>query len=333
MFISGRKIVGVGIENDAAGGAYSGLTLSNGNFNFPVIPDSITCSPEFAMAQTMYATGNFDEYQEIIGKQTGKIGFDCWFQPSTNAASGVSLATPAAWMRNLRCAGFSATATASGYVLDFMPHNNTAVTATVMCCEVEEGPTSSAVQLAYKLTGAMTTLKIAMDSIGERVKFSFEYEGSMTIADLAAANSYLPALADTSIANGVLASTLTAYGAATDPDKISIDLGIKLGRIVSPAKATGIKGVNITGLENPNMTIDPYLKAIGTDAFYTKWLASTTGAYSMTVGNNMAISAPAIQIKDGYKGGDRDGNTINPIVLGLKHSAGSAILRVLQGTA
>jgi len=329
MFIDGRKIIGVTSEESQSGN-YSGATLSSGDFNFPVIPSSIKASPEFAMAQTMYATGHFDEYEEIIGKQTGKIGFDCWLQPSTNATSGTSLAVAPAWAKNLLYCGFSASATTSGYVWDFVPHNKTNKTATVICCEMEEGAIQSGVQLAYKLTGAMSTIKLAMDAIGERIKVSFEYEGSMTIYDIAAASSFLPALTDTSLAPGVLSSTLTAYGAATDPDKLTIDLGVKLARIVSPAKATGIKGVNIVGCDNPNISIDPYLKAIGTDAFYTKWLASTTGIYSMTAGN-LTLSAPAVQIKDGYKGGNRDGNTINPIVLGMKHASSGAIFRILQG--
>ena len=102
MFIDGRKIVGVATDANA----YSATTLSSGHFNFPVVPGSIKCSPEFAMAKTAYATGNFDEYQEITGKQSGKIGFQCYLQPRSNAASGSSLATPAAWMRNLKHCGF-----------------------------------------------------------------------------------------------------------------------------------------------------------------------------------------------------------------------------------
>ena len=322
--ILGKRTIGHVLEATP----YSAVTLSAGDFDFR--PYNITTSPEIEMAERFYATSNFDRYESIAGKRMGTIGFSFDLAPYT-INSGASAATAPNWGRILESGGLLATAqTATGYTWDTSVHN-TNKTATILMQDIEEGNPASAVGLGVTLSGAMCTLKLVLEAVGKPVRADVEFKGRISIADIAAGAVKIPTGQSTVKSPGVLSSTITAFGSAVDIDSMELDFGNVLATIPAPAEAGGYLGVNITDV-NPNMTLDPSLKRdTAGDGFWTKWTNETTGAFSMTIGGNITLSLPAIQINDAYKTADRDGNITNPITLNGTRHASLPVVRLLQG--
>jgi len=327
QFNKKRAVLGVLAESTP----YTAATLSAGHFNVPFNKD-ITVSPEIEMAEQEYANGTFDRHTAIPGKRMGTIEASYPLTPVSTTTSGASLAAAPNWAKCWESAGMLGTIhTSIGYTLDTSV-NNTRKPHTVEYQIFDEGNPLSVAGIRIQLVGAMATLKIMIDALGKPIQAVQSWRGRLAISDIAAGSCKIPSGFSTVIAPGVCSSTITVAAAAVDFSAFEIDMGIQLSDMPDPARAECWLGCNVTDM-NPVIRMAPSMKLIATDSYWTKWLAQTTGALALTYGvnSNMHLSAPAIQINEGYKTEDIDNNLRNPVAFYCRYNASLPAFRFLQG--
>lgn len=319
MFFSQKKVVGLKIEYTA----YDVETLDVGDFDFRAY--NITYTPTIAEIKRKYATCDYDSFTSVMGKQSGTVGFHVDMAPHPN---GAQLAPE--WGKILQSCGYKITVFGSTGV-SYVPHADySTVTATIEVRETDEGTTPTQVRLLY--AGCVGNVNFILDEIGNPLRAEFEFTGRLeAIDDIAFGNKICPTGFDQSEPAGVLASTITAFGEAQALDKVAINTGNQVELVTAPEKSQGVKGAAIVNRES-TMQIDPYLEKIATSDHYSRWSGATSGAYSMTVGADITVSAPAIQITKAYGGADRSGITVNTLDMILTRNAGNDSLEILQGS-
>ena len=103
---------------------------------------------------------------------------------------------------------------------------------------------------------------------------------------------------------------------------------------VDPCQTTGLKGFYRAGFE-PQLTINPTMKQLATEAGYTEWLAATLRAMDVTAvsadGPNIKLSSPKAQ-RITHAPGDRNGARLSEWVFLLTKDSGNDVFEILQGS-
>lgn len=316
MFLTNKRMISMKLESTP----YTANDASSADANFRA--DSVTYTPAIAETVRKYATGDFASYASVMGKREMKIGF------SMDMAQGTDLTTAPEWEKPLMACGFKKTVYAGGLAYDLCS-TNPAAPVSILVPELNTDTTEG---LYVRASGCMGSVKLALAKIGDPLKMSFEFSG--VFQGITDGTNFIHGTFQQTTPNAVLSSTITAFAETLDTEKVDIDVGNKVEQVVDPSKAAGIRGYVITGRE-PKLVVDPYLASIATRGILARWQNGTQGAFSMTVGSNLTISAPDIQITKAFEGGDRNGIVVNTLNCRLNRTNDStdAELRILQGVA
>lgn len=319
-FITRLRTLGGKIE----GTPYTAETLAGADYDARLY--NIKCSPDIEEIIRSYATGDYARFVSVMGKRSGSISF------SFDLAWSGTNATAPEYGKYLKGCGMAETVHGSTGVSYKPSATKNAVPLTLEMVEYDEG--SSPVQVVTKLGGCMGNAKIIMDSVGKPIRVDCEFKGALiSITDRAYASRITPSGFDQTNPDAVLSSTLTLFGEVQDCDKITIDLGNQVELAVDPADASGFDGARIVD-RNTSMVIDPYLDTIAGRGNYARWTGSTTGAFSMTVGSHLTMSAPSVQITKGYTNDERNGYNVNTLTCTLTRTDDDTEdnFEILQGT-
>jgi hypothetical protein len=296
IFLSNKKLIGMKLEDTP----YTGETLTSTDFVQRC--SEVKYTPAIAETVRRYATGDFGAHASIMGKQTIDVAFTM-----DMAWSGATSVAPE-WALPLKACSFGESGTSTKiYTL-----NSTSTSAPITIWILETN-TDSTKQLAIKATGCMGDVKFSLGKIGDPLKMQFSFKGVFAgLADLTTSSLISHGTFTTTTPDAVLASTITAFTEVLDTEKVDISVGNKVEMVVDPSNSAGVKGCVVAD-RDPKIALDPLLDTLASRAIYTRWLANTTGAFSMTVGSHLTISVPKIQITKGYDGSDRNGQTVNSL--------------------
>jgi len=320
MLLPNMMTIGAKLEATA----YTAETLVAADYDFQA--DGIQYGHEMNEYKRKYATGTLSQDISIIGKQSGSVSF------YVDLAGMTSVNTAGPYSKLLQACGAKETVISTTGVKWEPSSELTQKPITIEIVERSEGATP--VQLVITLAGCMGNCKLVLNQVGEPVRMEFEFKGRLqSIADRAFASIIVPALVTTATTARVLSATLTHGGVAQDIDKMTLDFGNDVQPIVDPSNATGIKGFQIVG-RDPTLELDPSMKLLATEAWYTQWKASTTGAFSCAFSATplLTISAPKAQyIENGPE--ERNNYRVLKKKFGLKKNtaAGEDEWKLLQG--
>jgi hypothetical protein len=172
--------------------------------------------------------------------------------------------------------------------------------------ERDEGTSPS--QLIIKAHGCMGNAKLVCDEVGKPMRIDFDFKGVLTsITDRAYASILTPTGWDTPQPEAILGATTTIFAENMKFGKVAFDLGNDVQGWTDPSKAQGLEGYRIAD-RNPSLEIDPDMYLVATSGMEARQRLNTTGALALYAGNHILISAPAAQIVDSYKPGEREGH-------------------------
>ena len=319
MFLPVNRTVGLALESSAYTSPQSDLAA--GDFDFK--PYNVKYSTEIEEHKRQYALGNMSALSSIMGKRHGTISFSVdmtWSGAVATAPEWTKLLTACGWVPNYH--------TTTG--ISFNPSSLwTASPCVVEALETAEGQGTT--QLAIQLRGAMGKVKFVLESVGKPLRMDFEFTGPIqTIEDRAANVVRRPASYDTTVPAAVLGAAITLFGEALDLDKITIEGGEEVSLMPDPSYAEGYSGAHITKRE-PKGTFDPYLASIASRDYWSRVTGGTTGALSISIGSNLVLTAPAVQIVKGFDGGERNGASVNTLECIFCGSSGDDEIEILQG--
>lgn len=321
-FIGQKRTLGFKLEAvaESGSGAYTPQSLAQGDYNVKVF--NISYTPEIEATARKYASGDYSAFSSIMGKQMMTVSF------SAHMAWSGANTTPPEWGKMLKASAYSETVLADGvrYLTD---SDECGQPATIEIVEEQCG--SGLADLVLRTHGAMGNVSFVLEALGTPVRMDFEFKGVLTsIEDRASGSHITPSFTDTTDPEAVLASTLTVFGEARSVDSVNINSGNQVEMFNDPSTSYGYRGAYVVN-RDPTADLDPYLEGIATSADYSRWRDGTTGAFNMSVGDHITISAPAFQITAAYPAGDRNGFTANSISGILTRSAGDDELKILQG--
>lgn len=321
MFITGKRKMGFKPEATP----YTAETLAVGDFDTRFY--NVTYDLDIAEFKRKYATNDFAAFASVMGKRRGTITF------SIDLAKAAAVDTAPKWGDVLESCGFLETIVASTSVAYVPKASKNATPATIEVRESQVNESSGAEeQLAIVLKGCMGNPQFIMDEVGMPVRMDFEFQGVIvSITDKTGGSVITPTGFDVATPDAVLASTLTAFTEVQDLDSLNINMNNEIEITSDPANAGGLRGAYITNRE-PTMVIDPYLQLVAARDHFTRWTGNTTGAFSMTVGSNLTLSAPAIQITKAFDGADRNGVVVNTLnfLLTRKADGDSETFKILH---
>ncbi len=265
------------------------IALAAADNDIKWIPESISFEPEVEEFLQWFASGRHSQAQSTLGKR--KASFKCQAPLLLGASVGVAPklskalkacgqletvvgATSVAWTPDAtKDQGDSINVTAS---LIFVPTSGNAIMATVK--------------------GAMGNCKIVMAQGGFPFLLDFDFLGAWVgISDGSALALTSP---DTGYAPGTLGTTATMASIAQQFAKMELDFGNTIELDEDNAEATGYAAAYIAS-RKPTMSYDPKARLLAVDPVYTRLIANTEQAFSMTTAaeNSMkyTLSAPKWQ--------------------------------------
>lgn len=326
MFAAPKRKLGCKLESTP----YSAETLTGAHFDTRVY--NITYGPEIAEFKRKYATNDFASFTSVMGKQKATFGF--FFDLAPHQTGGTNVPE---WDRYFKSCGWKQTVETSGVSWAPSAEKNY-ISATFEIRESQINESSGAEeQLTLLFKGCMGNLKIVVNEIGEPMHAECEYQGAfVSITDDTGANVVTPSGFNTAAPDAVLSSTITAFTDTLDLNSVTVDPENELGLAPDPSAVHGIRGAYVVD-RGGAISFDPHLKLLADSANYTRWVAGTTGTFSMTAGSGatmMTLTAPAIQITKAYDGADRDKFTVNTITGILTRTSDSVEedVELLQGS-
>lgn len=283
-----------------------------------------TYSPEIEEYLRKLSRGDYSQDIAISGRRTSTVSFSVDPQPHATVNQA-----PMYFMLLRACGMRQTTHGATGVSL--VPHAEEDRTPiTIETVERQAGTTPK--QLLVRHYGCMGNARLVGEQIGRPVRIDFEFQGAFSgVSTRSYANLITPASFDTALPEAILSATLNLYGTTQYPGSWALDFGNQLERYDDASKPGGVDGARIVGRDS-RLEIDPDTFVTDDIDWYTDHIDNTTGQLSFVIGSNLTISAPAAQIADSYKPGDRQGHVTNQLRLGLKRSSGNDEFKILQGS-
>lgn len=322
-FLIAKRTLGFKLESPA----YTEATLAVADYNVPA--HTIAYDPEIAAVARRIARGDFSRDISVMGKRSITVTF---MVDVAAESSGATTVAPT-WFKCLQACGMLETVLAAGVKLETSA-NVTNVPATIEIIERDEGATPT--QVLIRARGCMGNAKFVLDNVGAPVRIEFEFTGVLsTIEDRAFGSILNPTAFDSPVPDAVLSATVSAFGETQQIDTITVDLGNDVQNFTDPSKAEGWQGAHVVDRE-PTIEMDPDLETLASKADFGRWTGGTTGAFLMTIGDDLQFSGPAVQFIKIYAPGDREGHVTSQKTIELKRQAinqgGNDEFKILQGT-
>lgn len=316
-FIKPKRRMAIALETT------SGTAIATADATMNIRVRDIEFDPEIESYLRAFASGRHSAASAVMGKRKATV--TCKYDMACGAAVGTA---PTARKLFLAC-GALETVTAStsvGYTPLSTNDEGSSVTATI---RIYETPTSGN-SLIYTIKGCMGNCVLSMDDLGQPLVASFTFTGAfVSIADGTASVLTSP---DTSVPPAVLGATITSAGDTLKIGKFSLDFGNEVQLDYDPSDSTGYLAAYISN-RAPKLTVDPKAELVATDAYYTRWAAGTTGAFSLATATASSIkwtvSAPVTQLLTN-KLGERNGAVIFEQEYILMESSGNDEWQILQ---
>jgi hypothetical protein len=316
--IEQKRTLGLKIETTP----YTAETLTVSDYDIQA--RDISYSPEVEMYLRKLARGDYSRDPSVPGRRKCTVSF------KVDMHRGSAAGTPPQYFDALRCCALKQVVHGSTGVSLITDANYDRVPCTIEVVERQEGAAPN--QLVTKLHGCMGNAKLVCSQTGQPIAIEFEFTGVLnTPTTRAYASMITPTAFDTAVPSAVLAATIWLYGTDQYLGQFSIDLGNVVELFTDPSKTQGYEGARVVDRQ-PILELDPDLLVTSDVDHLTNMINATTGALSVTIGQNLYISAPACQIVDTNKPGSREGHVTNQLRLELKRSAGNDELTIRQGS-
>lgn len=315
--MSQKKTMGFKIEETP----YTAETLTATDYDFSVY--DITVSPEVEMYGRKLARGEYSQDVSVAGRRR------CVVTCKVDMHSGASATTAPQYFQMLRACGLKQLSGGSGvWLLPDKEYDR--VPATIEVCDTQGG--TSPTQLVYKVKSAMGNATLTGDQVGQPARIEFTFTGVLdSISTRVNAQIITPTAFDTKLPPAVLAATVTYNGVTQSFRRFTIDLGSQVELFTDPSKAQGYDGARLVG-RLPTMELDPDLYTPADEDTFSMLTSNTTAVFSITIGENLYIIAPAAQVVDTHKQADSEGHVTNQLKLELKRSSGSDEIKIRQGS-
>lgn len=265
------------------------MTLLASHNNVKWIPDSISFDPEIEEFLMWFASGRHSMGQATMGKRKASIKCQLPLMLGASVAAAPNLG------KVLKACGQLETVTAStsvGYTPDATKDQGDGINVTMGVIFV---PTSGSAILAT-IKGALGNFKLMMSQSGYPFVLDCDFMGAWVgISDGSALALTSP---DTGYAPGTLGTTLTMASILQTISKLELDAGNTIELDEDNADSTGY-GASYISTRAPKLSYDPKARLAAVDPVYTRMVANTEQAFSMTtaIENSMkwTVSAPKAQ--------------------------------------
>lgn len=299
------------------------MTLLASHNDIKWIPDSISFDPEVEEYMNWFASGRHSLGQSTLGKRKATI--KCQAPLMLGAAAG----TAPKLGKALKACGQTETivaATSVGYTPDATKDQGDLINVTMGVLFI---PTSGSAILAT-MKGAIGGFKLMMSQSGYPFILDFEFHGAWVgISDGSALALTSP---DTGYAPGTLGTTLTMASIAQTVSKLELDAGHTLELDEDNSDSTGY-GAAYIAARAPKLNYDPKARLLAVDPVYTRLLANTEQAFSMTTAIENAlkytVSAPKAQASN-QKFGKRGSMLAWDQSFNLNENAGNDQFQILM---
>lgn len=266
------------------------VSLDAASNNIKWLADSISINLEIEEFLQAFASGRHSFAQSTMGKQKAVI------KAQAPLLIGAAKDTAPAIGKALKCCGALETITAStsvAYTPVATKDQGDLINHTIGLIFVPT--TGNAILITVK--GCMGNAKIMMNQSGFPFVVDFEFTGALVgITDGSALALTSP---DTGYAPGTLASTLTVASIARQIAKMELDFGNTIELDEDNSDSTGY-GAAYIAKRAPKMMIDPKATLLAVNPDWTRLVANTEMAFSMTtaVENSIkyTLTAPKMQI-------------------------------------
>jgi len=315
--ITNKRTLGFKLESTP----YTAETLAASDYD--ISARDISYSPEIESYARKLAHGDYSMSTSISGRRKIEITYFIDFHPGNTAA------TAPQFFDALRACCMELGSSATGkWLLTAADQDRNP--ATIEVVERQEG--TSPKQLVIKARGAMGTARIVSEQIGQPLKVEFTFTGVLdSITTREFSSILIPTAFDTKLPPAVLCATITLFGNTQQISRFAIDLGNEVELFTDPSICAGYEGARVIG-RNPTLELDPDMLVTDDEDILTNQINNTTGQLSITIGENIHISAPAVQYTQTYTPGDREGHVTNDVRLELKRNNGDDELEILQGS-
>jgi hypothetical protein len=316
-FIKPKRVLAMKLETT------SGTAIAVADADFNVRVRDIEFNPEVESYLRPYASGRHSVASAVMGKRKATVTF------KHDLALGAAANTPAKVSKFFQCCGAKETITSTTSV-DWTPlatqDEGTGYTGTIV---IQEVPVSGNA-LMYTMKGCMGNFVLTMDDLGQPLFVTFTFTGAfVSITDGTALVLTSP---DTSVPPAILAATITNNSVVQAIGKMSLDAGNEIQMDYDPSDATGYKAAYI-GSRAPKLTLDAKATLLATDPVYTRWVAGTEAAFSLTTptagGFKWTITAPKAQLID-MKLGERNASVTTEQNFDLHESSGNDEWKIFQ---
>jgi hypothetical protein len=265
------------------------MTLLASHNDIKWIPDSISFDPEVEEFLNWFASGRHSMGQATLGKRKASI------KAQAPLMLGAAAGTPPKLGKALKACGQLETVTSStsvGYTPDASKDQGDLINATIGVIFV---PTSGSAILAT-IKGAIGNFKLMMSQSGFPFVLDFDFLGAWVgISDGSALALTSP---DSGYAPGTLGTACTMAAIAQTISKLELDAGNILAMDEDNADSTGY-GAAYVDSRAPKLVYDPKARLLAADPVYTRLIANTEQAFSMTTaveaGLKYTVTAPKAQ--------------------------------------
>jgi len=300
---------------------YTAETLAATDYDFSAY--DIEYSPAIESYARKLARGDFSLDTSVSGRRSIEASWSVDFH------GGAAAGTAPQYFQMLRACAMEQSASATGVWLKTAADQDR-VPATIEIVERQEGLTPKT--LVIKAHGCMGNPRLSFDQVGNPIKIEFSFKGVLTsVTTRLAAAMITPTAFDSKLPPAVLAATITLFGNTQGVGRFVLDLGNEVEIFTDASKAQGYEGARVVG-RNPSIELDPDMLVSTDEDLFTQQTSNNTGQLSITVGENLYISAPAAQYVQTYTPGEREGHVTNEIRCELKRSSGDDEVEILQGS-
>ena len=315
-FLTRKRCVGLKLETSPY--TFPQDDLAQADYDFKAYDVSYGTTVEETKRQ--YALGNLSALSSIMGKRSGTVSF------SVDMGYSGTAETAPEWAKLLKACGY--TETIAGGKITYKPDSKkTATPAVIEVAELEEG--ASPKQVVVQLRGSMGNVTWELANVGAPIKMQFEFTGVIqNIKDRV--TPIVPAGYDTTTAEAVLGAAVRVFDETLDLDSITVATGNTVELYVDPNAPEGYSGAHITGRE-PTAQLNPYMGTIANRPVWGRIVAGTTGEFICSVGDNMYIKCPKLQVIGGYDGSDRNGAVVNALNCILTGNSGDDEIEIVHG--
>ena len=263
-------------------------TLADADFDVRMRDISITPIMEPDDESSKFATGDHGEDAAIMGAQSATISM------RTKVAWAGAVGTQPKWWKLMHGCGCKPSAYGVvGYALHPLKEYDSK-TITIEVYALQKGA-ASPVAVKFIFAGCMGNAVINADGIGSVLNATFTFTGKFVdVVDVAYADLLELTSPDTTLAEKLLSTTVTAGGVTQRISSFSLDLGNEITPLIAQAQATGYSFFNIAN-RKPRLSFNPLMDTVATEDVWQNSLASVTKNILLDT-TNFHLDVPVAQL-------------------------------------